>query len=492
MSATPTAPLVGSMGAYLGIVAAIGWWASRRTLAAPDFFVAGRTLGLFTMTMAAMAANISGFVFVGGPGLLYAAGIGALFISLPLGVTTAQGAWLLAKRMRLLSDVRGTFTVPGAIGARFRSPAAQGLAGLSILIAVVGYIATNFLALGYVVDAVFHIGLEPAIWVGGALVIAYSVGGGILAGVYTDLFQGAVMAFSSVAVFFFALKSGGGLGEISRAIMDGDAGYVSPWGKMTALQALSLYFVFGFGSLGQPHVVHKFFMLRDATKLKWYPLLMAFAMSLALLAFVAIGLVMRAHVARGAIPPLAHADEATMTFLTHFAPAGLAGLVLAGIAAAIMSTVNAFLNVGAAALTHDLPNSLGKPPSTRLMAARLATAVIGVAALALAATSQTTVAFLGIFGWGLFAATLVPALAIGLNWKGASREGAVASIGTGLLITLGGESLVYANIITMPAGVSATALALSASALVFFAVSYVTRRSAPHQLDADIEALMDM
>src|SRR6187431_1902061 len=168
---------------YFVVVACIATWATRRTRSASDFFVAGAGVGLWTLAIAKMAATLSGFAFIGGPGLVYTIGIGAVFIILPGAITNALGAWVLAKRMRLLGEARGLFTVPDAIGARYRSPAAQGLAAVAMLIAVVGYIATNLLALGLVIDAIFSTGLAPGIWIGTAVILAYSVAGGIMAGI---------------------------------------------------------------------------------------------------------------------------------------------------------------------------------------------------------------------------------------------------------------------------------------------------------------------
>ncbi|HEX4936366.1 MAG TPA: hypothetical protein VFV33_24460, partial [Gemmatimonadaceae bacterium] len=216
--------------AYFAVVAAIGVWATRRTKSASDFFVAGQGIGLWALSIAAMAATLSGFAFIGGPGLVYRAGLGALFIVLPATITNSMGAWVLAKRMRLLGEVRGLITVPDAIGARYRSRGAQGLSAVAILAAVIGYMATNILALGLVIDAIFGIGLGWGIWIGMAITLAYSVSGGILAGIYTDLFQGALMALASVLVFFYALKSGGGMAAISHEILAADPEFLGPWG----------------------------------------------------------------------------------------------------------------------------------------------------------------------------------------------------------------------------------------------------------------------
>ena len=428
---------------YFVGVAVIATWATRRTHNASDYFAAGKGVGIVTLTVAAMASTLSGFAFIGGPGLVYSVGIGAVFIVLSAAVTNTMGAWVLAKRLRLLREARGLFTIPDAIGARFASPAAQGLSATAMLAAIIGYMATNFLALGLVIDALFSTGLSPAVWIAMLVTLSYTLTGGMLAGVYTDLFEGLVKTAASVTVFWFVLRTGGGLPGISRAIMAVDATFLGPWGKMTAQSALSLFFVFGLGSLGQPHVLHKFYMLRDPRRLKWYPLIMSVVMTMTLLLFVGVGLAVRALVADGRLPALARPDDATAAFVLGFTPSVVAGIVFAGVIAAGMSTVNSFMNIGAAALTHDLPLAFGRRVQDELRWGRIWTLVLSVVAAAVAQVSGTLVAFLGIFGYGLFAAALVPSLAIGLNWKGATREGAIASITTGLVLTLTVETLVY-------------------------------------------------
>jgi len=382
--------------------------------------------------------------------------------------------------------------VPDAIGARYRSRLAQGLAAVAILIAVVGYMATNVLALGLVIDAIFGVGLVWGIWIGTLITLAYSVSGGILAGVYTDVFQGSLMALASVFVFVYVLEAGSGLSGISRTILGADPGFLGPWGKLTPLAALSFFFVFGLGSLGQPHVVHKFYMLRDPRRLKWYPLIMTVALFVTLLLYVGVGLAVKSLVVTGAMPALGRPDDATPTFLLRFTPLLLAALVFSGVAAAIMSTVNSFMSIGAAALTHDLPVAFGRRVGNELLWGRISTVVIAVIASLVAQASGTLVAFLGIFGWGLFASTLVPALAIGLNWQGATRAGAVASIATGIVVTLVFETLAYFKVYAFPAGVTVSGLSLVASVLVFLVVSYLTRASEGAAIDADIRLVMEV
>lgn len=486
-------PVVIGVGlAYFAIIIAISVWASRRTKTASDFFVAGHGIGLIALTVASVSTSVSGFAFIGGPGLIYTVGLGAMYLVLPASVTNVMGAWVLAKRMRLLGEARGLLTVPDAIGARYKSPAAQGISGVAILVGIIGYMATNALAMGVVINAIFGVGIGWGIWLGMGVTLAYSVAGGILAGIYNDVFQGTLMALASTMVFLFVLGAGGGLGGISQTILAHDPQFLAPWGKLTPLAALSFFFVFAMGSLGQPQGVHKYYMLRDPLQLKWYPLLKTLGLVLVLLLYFSVGVGVKAFVLSGRMPPLAAPDEATPALLLNVTPILLAAVVFSGIAAATMSVANSFINIGAAVVMHDVPIAFGKRLSNELRWGRAATVLIAVAAAFVAQKSGSMVAFLGIFGWGLFASTLVPALAVGLNWEGATRAGAIASITIGLVVTLSLETVAYFKAFTFPAGVTASAVALVLSFITFFAVSWLTRRTAEESIDPDVRLIMEL
>src|SRR5256885_1959676 len=477
---------------YFAVLVGVSIGAARRTRTANDFFVAGKGIGLVALTVASVSVSVSGFAFIGGPGFIYAVGLGAMYIVLPAAVTNVMGAWVLAKRMRLLGEARNLITIPDAIGARYRSPAAQGLAAVAMLVGIIGYMATNALAMGVVINSIFGVGLGWGIWIGMGVTLAYSASGGILAGMYNDVFQGTLMAVASGLRFLFVLGFGGGLGDISRTILAHDPTLLGPWGKLTPLAALSFFFVFSMGSLGQPQAVHKYYMLRDPLQLKWYPLLKTLGLVLVLLLYFGVGVGVKAFVLSGRLAPLTSPDQATPTLLLNVTPIVLAALVFSGVAAATMSAANSFMNIGAAIVTHDLPIAFGRRVKNELSWGRAVTVLIAVAAAGTAQRSGTVVAFLGIFGGGLFASTLVPALAVGLNWQGATASAAIASIATGLIVTLALETTAYLKAFRFPAGVTASAVAMVSSFLVFFVVSWLTRDGGADAIDADVRLVMDL
>ncbi len=195
---------------------------------------------------------------------------------------------------------------------------------------------------------------------------------------------------------------------------------------------------------------------------------------------------MRTLVLRGVHPTLSRADAAASQFLQHYVDPLLAGLVFAALFAAIMSTADGFLNIGAAAVVRDIPQSLRERPVVReLLWARLATIVIAVVASLFALYSDDLVALLGAFGWATFAAALVPTVAIGFNWKRATALAANVAILSSLVLNF---SIKLMNI-HIPYGIDGGALSLLVSMTLFVGISLLSR---PPELDSDIDGLMDI
>jgi Na+/proline symporter len=483
--------------AYFAVCLGLGVWALRRTRNARDFWVARQGLGVMVTGLATMAAAFSGFVFLGGPGLTYRIGLSSLFINLSIGFTPALLAWALAKRLRLLAEVREVYTIPDAVLARYGSRAASGAAAVAILVGTVGYLGTQLLAMGTLTEAVFGVSLPVGISIGLAVLLFYGVAGGMMAGVYTDVFQGALMMLAAVAVFGYALSAGGGFTRMAHSIAASPRfgrQFLEPLGQTPALTAFGFFFVFGIGVLGQPHMLNKFYMIQDPRRLKWLPLVLGVSQTLCLLIWLGIGLAVPALIAQGKLAPLARPDDAAPAFLLGFTPEPLAGLAVAAILAAIMSTADSFMNLGAAVLVRDLPRACGGKVNNELVWGRTATVGVTLAAAALALGYNDLIALLGTFSFGTFGAALAPALAVGLNWRRVTAAAATASIVTGTALNLLLEFLARQTFFPalpkppLPSGALPTAVSLAASFAVLLAIT--AWRRGP-ELPEDIAAVME-
>jgi Na+/proline symporter len=297
-----------------------------------------------------------------------------------------------------------------------------------------------------------------------------------------------------VAALFVCLAANaavqGGFPAIGAVLVADDPESIGPWGTVGMLGSLSFFALYMLGIAGQPHVVTKLMMTERVSDAKRILPLSVAGYTMSALLWVAVGLAMRALVVSGAHEPLASSDMAAPVFLQHYAHPILAGLVFAGLLAAIMSTADAFLNIGAAALVHDLPKALcGRPFQNELRAARLASIAIALAGAAFALYShhvnERLIAFLGIFGSATFAAALVPVVAIGFNWRRATPLAASVAVVASLVLNVGIELLG----VRLPFGIHGGIVAMLVSLALFFGISLAQRSP---KLAPDIEAALDV
>ena len=478
---------------YLATCLGIGVWAMKRTRTISDFLVAGKALGPTVVIIAAMSSLMSGFGFVGGPGLVYDSGSSSLWMTFIATFGFAFSWVVVGKRMRLIAEVREILTLPDVVAARYGGRAPRFMMAVAILLGVIGYLGTQVLAIGMVLAVVLNVQLPVALLIGLGVLAFYSVAGGIFASVYTDLFQGLLMMIAALAVFYYALRVGGGMSEISRTLWQANPEFIGPWGTRGPLAALSWMLLFGIGGVGQPHVITKFLMLRNIRDLRWGALFAGCSYAVLSLLWMSVGLVMRALVESGKQQPLAEADLAAPVFLLNYTPDLLAGMVFAGLLAAIMSTSDSFLNIGAAAVVRDIPTALmGHPIRRELLWTRVMTAVLLVSAALFALYMENLIALMGTFGWGTFAAAIVPSVAIGLNWKRATGLACAWSIGVSIVLNFVLELSARHDFYSLPNDFSVGCFSMLVSLVVFIVVSLLSSKNAKDKIAPDIEAAMEV
>ena len=483
--------------AYMVACVWVGLWAMRRTKNSSDFFMAGRDLGIFVTAMAVFSSTLSGFGFVGGPGLVYRLGMSSIWMIVCVTIGYALSFFLLGKRIRLFAEVYQPISLPDVVAIRYGSQTTRLLISVAILCGVMSYLGSQIKAMATVLQEIVAENsgstwsLEVCVAISCAVLVFYCATGGIIASVYTDVFQGLIMVIAAVLIFFTAASCvDGGFSEMSQTIMADNPESMGPWGALGMMGCLSWYFLFALGGAGQPHVITKIMMNRRVQDVKYILPISVGGYCLSALLWLSIGLVMRTLVLQGKHPELALADAAAPQFLQHYAHPLLAGIVFAALFAAIMSTADGFLNIGTAAVVHDIPQSIrGKSLPNELFWARVATVLMAVVASLFALYSPfSLVALLGKYGWGIFASACVPVVAIGFNWKRASATAANVTIVSSLLLNfavLAGEK--YG--VVFPYGVDGSALALLASLTIFFIVAFL---GAPPKLPTDVEAVMDI
>jgi Na+/proline symporter len=423
--------IVAMMVLTIGITVGIGVHAYWEARTQQQYFAYGQQLRWFVLGLATFSTIMSGFGFVGGPGLVYNIGSTSLWMTFAAALGIPFSFLLVGRKLHELAGPE-VLTLPDAIYKRFGSQGARFAVALSILLGILAYLGSQILAAAIVLVQVFGTGFLFSFLVALAIVSIYPLIGGIVAGIRTEVFQGAVMIVASLLVFYFALASGGGMAQITADVARANQALVSPWGNAPAMVALGYLFVFSIGNVGMPHSTSRFLMLKDTSQLRYGVLLATGAYMVGSLLWMAVGFAVRARVAAGDLAPLATPDEAAPVFLSTYTPPWLAGVAFAGLMSAILSTASIFLNVGSATLTRDIPQALGWRLKQPLFWARTWTAILALTSGALALWSRELVALLGAIGYGLHAAALMPALVLGLRWERATGAGVVASAGVAI------------------------------------------------------------
>ncbi|MDH3650792.1 MAG: hypothetical protein OEQ53_13995 [Saprospiraceae bacterium] len=483
-----------SVALYMLLCIGIGLWALRRTKTTKDFFMAGRNLGVMVTAFAVFSSTLSGFGFVGGPGLVYRMGMSSVWMVVCAVIGFNLSFYLLGKRIRLLAEVKDAISLPDIVASRYGSESVRFSVAIAILLGVVGYLATQILAMAFVLQDIFHqtdfwpqITLTQSAMISCAILVFYSVTGGIVASVYTDMIQGGIMVTAAILIFFTVMYTyDGGFTEISQIISSDDVEAMGPWGTLGMVGCLSWLFMFGLGSSGQPHVITKMMMNKKVSHAKYILPISNVGYLISALLWISIGLVMRALVISGGHPELAAADSAAPQFLQNYAHPVLAGIVFAGLFAAIMSTADGFLNIGTAAVMHDIPKALGLTIiRNELLWARIVTVILTIVAASFAFYTGDLVAILGAFGWGTFAAALVPVVAIGFNWK----RGTALAANVAVISSLAINFLVKLMNLRIPYGIDVGALSLLFSLTIFIGISLWSK---PPKLDPLIEKAMEL
>jgi Na+/proline symporter len=279
------------------------------------------------------------------------------------------------------------------------------------------------------------------------------------------------MALVALLLAGAALATVGGPSAAVAMLEQARPELLGSFGSAPPARALAWYLLFCVGTCAQPHYLQKFFFLRSSVQLRHLPAILTLALVVMLTVWLGLGLA-GTSLAVGGNLAVGSPDE--------LAPRTLAALgpwaeLLAGVAilAALMSTAASFLNLAAAAVTRDLPGSLGRP-SLGLPAARITTVAVALAAVGLGVGSGRTVAVLGIGGWGFFTAALLPAFTFGLAWNAADGRAVASAIVVGALVDIALETVRA----SLPPGLEPGLAGAALGTVVLVALSWC-RRAAP-------------
>jgi sodium/proline symporter len=456
---------IAAFGLYLLVILLIGAYFSRRAnTSSADYFIGGRGLGPWVAAMSAEASDMSGWLLMGLPGVAYWCGLSdAVWTAIGLAIGTYLNWLLVSKRLRRYSERAGdAITIPDFFSNRFKekTPLLLLLSSLIILIFFSVYVGSTFVTGGKLFNSLFNADYHLMLLITVFFVLAYTLMGGFWAESFSDLIQAVIMIIALLAVLIFGVISAGGLGAIfnnigqipgfvdffgiaSPTVENGaqtvvnntpQFGAAGSYGLLTILSTMS----WGLGYFGMPQVLLRFIAIRDIKELDRSRRIAVIWCVISLFAAVLIGLMGRAMFPVSLLTSSASENIFILLSQTLFHPL-FAGLVMAGILAAAMSSSDSYLLIAASAVSKNIyQNILKKEASDKdvMRASRVTLLVIALIGFIIAWDENSVIFTVVSFAWAGFGAAFGPLMLFSLFWKRCTRAGAVAGI-------LGGGGMVF-------------------------------------------------
>jgi sodium/proline symporter len=444
LAATNSSAIIAAMLLYMAICLFLGFIAYRRTSNLGDYILGGRSLGSFVTAFSAQATDMSGWLLMGLPGLAYASGFDSMWLLLGLAVGTYLNWRLVAARLRVATEKYGnSLTLPDYFEHRFadHTRVLRTLSAAFILVFFVFYTSSGFVAAGKLFEALFGLPYLQAMFWGTIVMLAYTFFGGFLAVSWSDVLQGTLMFVALVLVAALGISLVGGVGETWSRLNALDAELLDPFiadeGKALGWVGIASLVGWGLGYAGQPHILARFMAAESAESITvarrvamvWVIIVMGAAVIVGLTGL----LVLPTKLTGG------DTEKVFITMATQFFHPAVAGICLAGVMAAIMSTAAAQLLVASSAFAQDLYKGLARRDAGSgelLWVGRFA--VLGIAALAFwfARNPDSKVLDLVAWAWAGFGAAFGPAIILSLYWPRMTRAGAFAGIFVGGLVAV--------------------------------------------------------
>ena len=426
--------IVATLVVYKVVLLGIGAWAARRSADGTGFYLGDRGLGPWVASLSAAASSSSAWTLLGVSGAAYVKGLSAFWL-MPACVLGFAFNWLVvAPRLRRLGARSGAVTLTELLAHDARPAMRRTLVGIAssiVLLSLGVYVASQFQAAGKTFAEALAIDPAAAICLGGAIVLIYTMSGGFWAVSVTDLLQGLVRAAAAIVVPLAALVRVGGFGPMLDGLGAIDPTLLDPLAGKSGL-ILAGFLVgtigIGLGYPGQPHVVNRFMAMRSDRDVRTGTLI-----SLIWALIIYNGMLVAGWCGRVLVHAMGDHEAILIRLSTDLFPPVVAGVIVAAVLSAIMSTADSQLLVCGATAAHDLP---GRGTVRRVLADRLAVLLIGAAAVIAALVVQETIFKSVLFAWSALGAAFGPLLLTRL-WIGPVRDRwAAAAMLTGFGVTL--------------------------------------------------------
>ncbi|MBA4209401.1 MAG: sodium/proline symporter PutP [Parvibaculum sp.] len=433
-----------TIAVYLVAMLGLGVAAYRYTASLKDYILGGRQLNGGVAALSAGASDMSGWLMLGLPGAIYASGMNQDWIAVGL-VAGAHLNWqYVAWRLRRYTELAGdALTLPDYFENRFAdsSRMLRVASAFVILIFFTIYTSAGLVSGAILFEQVFGLDYHAALIIGTVSILSYTAIGGFLGVCWTDTVQGIMMFLALLIVPAVAISGMGGWGaSVDAAAAIVPTGFFDAFHDTTPIGAISLM-AWGLGYFGQPHILARFMALKDERDMPQAQAIGMTWMVLALYGAIATGF---AGVGFFAAAPLGNPEAVFLALSQALFNPWVAGVLLAAVLAAIMSTVSSQLLVSSSAIAEDFWKRIFRKEAGErelLNAGRFSVLVISVIAMLLALDRESTVLALVAYAWAGFGAAFGPVVLFSLFWGRMTRNGALAGMVSGAATVIAWKQL---------------------------------------------------
>ncbi len=427
---------------YIIVMLGIGFYFYYRTNNLSDYVLGGRKLSPAVAALSAGASDMSGWLMLGLPGAIYLSGLNQIWIGLGLTLGAYINWLFVAGRLRVFTArLDNAITIPDYLSRRFNDSSGliRLVSALIILIFFTLYIASGLVAGAVLFENAFGMSYETALFLGSAVIVAYTFLGGFNAVSWTDFIQGLLMLCALLMVPLLVIYQLGGWGSTMTLIENKQAWYLDPFHEMNTLAIFSLL-TWGLGYFGQPHILARFMSIKHVSAVPVARRINITWMILALLGALLTGFVGIAYFNS----PLDNPETVFIVFTQTLFNPWIAGVLLAAILAAIMSTIDSQILVCSSTLTEDLYYSFIKKDASQtelVWVGRGTVILVAIVSIIMAMNPENSILDLVAYAWAGFGAAFGPVILFSLFSRNMTAAAALAGMITGAASVLIWKSL---------------------------------------------------
>ena len=432
---------------YLSFLIGVGLMSIKHNKSQEDYLLAGRKLGPWVTAFSERASGESAWLLLALPGAAISIGLGEAWTVLGITLGIIASWYIIAEKLRIETEKYSALTIPGYLHRKYNDNSNIIRLFSSIIIAFffLFYVSAQFHASGKVINTLFGLSSIDGIVIGAIVIILYTLMGGFFAIAWTDLLQGILMIGTLVVLPIVGIielqNTDRSFYEVLNQVGESKSSFTMGKSGLAAISVVLGGLSWGLGYLGQPHLVIRYMAIRDPKDIKKAKLIAILWALPGITGAFMIGLVALNYFGPEFFN-INDVEQAMPLLATELLPPMLAGLLISGAVAAMMSTADSQLLVSTSAITEDFIHQylgLNISEKTLLLINRITIIILGIIAFGIAIFSEITgknIFSVVSYAWSGLGSSFGPVLVLSLWWPKTTRKGVIAGLLTGFSSTI--------------------------------------------------------